>query len=105
MLSKEPAPESLTEDGEEESSEENETSEEVVDDEGEKGWKSFNLLNRNEKSSTWRRVNAKRKRLEKPFVRSLEEDFKELMMELEKAAKGKEPRVAEYAMQKSSTTA
>ena len=97
------APEGGLPDGKEESSEnssEETSSEEVVSEDGEKGWKSFNLLNRNEKSTSWKRANARRKRLEGPFSRSLEQDFLELSRELEKAAKGKDPKVAEYAMQK-----
>jgi HK97 family phage portal protein len=96
-------PEGGGEDVEETSEEDNneETgSEEVDSEEGEKGWKSFNLLNRNEKTTSWRRVNSKRKQLEKPFARSLEQDFDELARELGKAAQGKDPKVAEYAMQK-----
>jgi HK97 family phage portal protein len=97
------APEGGTDNGEEETSEEDQetsSTEEVDAEDGEKGWKSFNLLNRNEKSSTWRRVNSKRKHLEKPFSRSLESDFDDLAKQLAKAATGKDPKVAEYAMNK-----
>lgn len=88
--------------GKETSKESNEetSTEEIGDEEDEKGWKSFNLLNRNEKTSTWKRVNSLRKRLEKPFARSLEQDFEELAKSLEKAIEGKEPKTAEYALQK-----
>ena len=74
-----------------------ETSSEEVDSD-EKGYKLFNLLNRNEKSSTWRRVNARRKRLESPFARSLEQDFKELSQKLSSALKDKDPKLAEFAL-------
>lgn len=74
------------------------STEEVTDEEQEKGWKTFNLLNRNEKSNTWRRVNARRKRLESPFARSLEQDFDELAREMAKALKGKDPKLAEFAL-------
>jgi len=91
-----------TDNGEEESIEEETSSEEVIEtdeESDEKGWKSFNLINQNEKQNNWRRVNAARKRLEKPFARSLETDFDELARDLEKAANNKDPRAAEYAMQ------
>lgn len=76
------------------------SSEEVIseDSDAEKGWKTFNLLTRNEKSSTWRKVNARRKRLETPFARSLEQDFQDLAREMSKALKGKDPKVAEFAL-------
>jgi len=88
---------------EETSQEDNEedSEEEVIgDDEEVKEWKNFNLLNQREKRQSWRRMNAQRKRLERPFQRSLEQDFEELGRALEKALKDKEPRTAEYALQK-----
>lgn len=87
-----------TDDGKETSEEgQQEASSEEVDQE--KGWKTFNLLNSNEKQTNWRRINKKRTNLEKPFARSLEQDFNELARDLEKAIQGKEPKTAEYAMQ------
>lgn len=93
------------ENGEEESIEENDSEEnseeEVVGDDGEvKEWKNFNLLNAREKRTAWKRVNAQRRRLEIPFARSLEQDFEELARSLEKAIEGKDPKLAEYALQK-----
>jgi HK97 family phage portal protein len=100
----EPDPKEGEQNGEEETSEETDqetsSSEEVISEEGEKGWKTFNLLNQNEKKRTWRTVNARKKLLEKPFVRSLESDFDDLARKLEQSAKGKESGLAEYAMQK-----
>lgn len=93
-------------DGEEESSQENgneeDSEEEVVGDDGEvKEWKNFNLLNSREKRTAWKRTNALRQRLERPFARSLEQDFEDLARALEKAAQGKEdPKLLEYSLQK-----
>lgn len=42
------------------------------------GWKSINLLNRNEKQTAWRQQNARRKRLTANFERDLKTDFHEM---------------------------
>jgi HK97 family phage portal protein len=95
-------PEGGIDDGEE-TSEGQDTEEEVIiedeDLDDKKAFKSFNLINRDDKLTNWRRVNRKRNQLERPFARSLETDFEELARDLEKAIKGKDPRTAEYAMQ------
>lgn len=78
---------------------ENEDDEESVDES--KGWKSFNLLNSNEKQAAWKRQNWKRGRLEAGFRRDLESDFKELSKDVSKAVKSsKDPKVIEFAIQK-----
>jgi HK97 family phage portal protein len=84
------------------SNEEKTSDEEIIGDDGEvKEFKNFNLLNDKEKRTAWKRANALRQRLEKPFARSLEQDFEELARDLEKAAEGKEdPKLLEYALQK-----
>lgn len=71
-----------------------------MDEEKSMEYKVFNILNRDERLKTYRRVNAKRKKLEGAMQRDLRADFKELAKELDQAAKGKEPRVAEIAMLK-----
>jgi len=67
----------------------------------EKSFKSFNLINSNERRISWKRQNARRKRLQNNFERDLKEDLLELNSKMIKAAKGiKEPKLAEYAMTK-----
>jgi HK97 family phage portal protein len=51
-------------------------------DESAKGWKSINLLSANEKRSSWKAQNARRKRLQGAFNRDLDGDFKELISRL-----------------------
>lgn len=68
------------------------------DSEAEKSFKSFNLVNANERRINYKRVNARRKRLEKDFRRDLEYAFNDMNENLVKAAKGKESRLVEYAM-------
>lgn len=66
-----------------------------------KSWKSFNLLNNNEKQSSWKRQNWKRQRLEAGFRRDLESDFKELSKDVAGALKSSsDPKVLEYALTK-----
>lgn len=93
-----------TPNGEEETNEEEAVTEEGMQseetDEVEKGWKSFNLLNQHEKQVSRQRVNKRQKRLEEPFARSLKADFMELAKNLGAAAKDKDPKLVEYAMQK-----
>lgn len=72
-----------------------------ADVEGEKGWKTFNLLNRNEKRAAWKKQNWYRKRLESAFARDLSSDFKEMYKDMASAMKGKnDARVIEYALLK-----
>lgn len=69
--------------------------------EGAKGWKNFNLLNRNEKRASWRKQNSRRKGLENSFRRDLESDFKEMVRDMKSAVRGKtESRVIEFALLK-----
>jgi len=64
-----------------------------------KGFKSFNLLNNNEKQSSWRKQNAQRKRLEAAFNRDLQSDFKEMSKDVAKALKtSSDPKVLEFAL-------
>lgn len=64
-----------------------------------KGWKSFNLVNANEKRTSWRRQNARRKRLQKDMDRDLRGDFRELSSLLKKV-KGVQgdARLTEFAL-------
>lgn len=81
--------------------EEIQTNENGTQTEDEKGWKSFNLLNRNEKQTSWKRQNARRKRLESAFARDVAADFKEMYSDMAKAIKGKtDARLIEYALSK-----
>jgi HK97 family phage portal protein len=80
---------------------ESEQIQEPEEDDGEKGFKSFNLLNRNEKKTSWRKQNWKRKRLESSFSRDLSSDLKELYTEMVKAIGDKtDARLLEYALTK-----
>lgn len=93
---------------EDETDEEDSTDPDDDDIEDEKGWKSFNLLNRREKRQSWKRQNRRRKRLESVFERDVKEDFKEMTELLVKAAKDFEDRnlqtsdskLIEFALQK-----
>lgn len=81
------------------SSGENEDDSEPSDES--KKWKSFNLLNNNEKQAAWKRQNWKRGRLEAGFRRDLESDFKELTNDVKRALKSSsDPKVLEFALQK-----
>ena len=77
-------------------SSETKNSEEIIEE-----FKLFNPVNKDEKQGTWRKINVRRSRIQKPFAKMLEEDFKELARDIEKAAKSsKEPRLIEYALLK-----
>lgn len=101
-------PQNLNEGGQEDGKEKTKSksktknSQEVVDeDEAALSFKLFNPLTRNELSTSWRRVNARRKHIERPFSKMLEEDFKDLARKLEKAAEGKhDANLLEYALLK-----
>lgn len=78
---------------------------EAEDDEKSSGqpeeWKTFNLLNNNEKQTAWKRQNWKRGRLEAGFRRDLESDFKELSKDVSRALKSSnDPKVLEFALAK-----
>jgi HK97 family phage portal protein len=76
-----------------------------TDDEAsyEKGIKFFNPVSRNEKKNSWKKQNAKRKRLEEPFRRDLESELLKLSEAISDAAKGiTDSRLAEFAMLKAS---
>lgn len=79
-----------------------EESVEVEDEEpndSSKGWKSFNLLNNNEKQDSWRKQNWRRKRLESAMARDLESDFREMSKDVASALqKSKDPKVIEFAV-------
>lgn len=98
-------PEMGDEDGED--SNENEGMDDSIEEDAEesddeqKGWKNFNPLNQNEKRSSWRKQNRKRRVLERQMARDIESDLKEMYSDITAALKGKkDPRLAEYAMQK-----
>lgn len=64
-----------------------------------KGWKSINLVNKNEKIQSWKAQNARRKRLQAPFERDVKTDLNELLTHL-KRVKGHahDPKLTEYAL-------
>jgi len=64
----------------------------------EKGWKSFNLVNRNERVNNYKKQNARRDNLAKEFKRDLEKAFDKMNTELAESAKGVDVRLVEYAM-------
>lgn len=65
------------------------------------GYKSFNLLNRNEKVKSWKRQNKKRDELAAPFERDLKNDLDELAYKLTKSTEGIiDPRLIEFALMK-----
>lgn len=67
----------------------------------EKGWKNFNLLNRNEKQASWKNQNRRRKRLESAMARDLNADFAEMHRDMKKAAAGKnDARLLEFSLMK-----
>lgn len=63
-------------------------------------FKQINRLNQREKQKTWTRINNRRKSLEGPFAKDLRSDLKKLGEILADAIKGKDPKVAEFAMRK-----
>lgn len=90
----------LEEDGTDEAIQADEASG-TPDEEEEKGWKSFNLLNRNEKRDSWRKQNWRRKRLESAFARDLSADLKEMHNDMLASIKGKnDARLIEFALLK-----
>lgn len=63
------------------------------------GWKTLNLLNQNEKRTSWKRQNARRKSLQTVFNRDLNGDFKDLIRRLKKVKGNKDDaRLTEYAL-------
>lgn len=69
------------------------------DDEKAMAWKTFNLLNDNERKQSWRKQNARRKRLEASFERDIESDLVEMARDLGAAAKtAGDARAKEYAL-------
>ncbi len=67
--------------------------------EKEKGWKSINLVNQNEKEKAWKRQNRKRLQLEVGFKRDLKADFNELASVIAKASKlTDDPKLKEFAI-------
>lgn len=64
--------------------EEDDTSNESDNMDDGKGWKSFNLVNANERKQSWRRQNARRKELQRSMDRDVKSDFDELTSELKK---------------------
>lgn len=73
---------------------------EIGDEEGEKQFKLFNPLNKRDVSNSHGSVNRRRKRIENPFAKMLQEDFKELARDLEAAAKKAAPSMIEFALLK-----
>jgi HK97 family phage portal protein len=74
-----------------------------LEEEKEMSWKSFNLVNANERKKTWRAQNAKRNRLVAAFSRDIRDDYKGLSKKLEKVArelKNKDPKLVEFALLK-----
>lgn len=70
-------------------------------DEAEKGWKNFNLLNRNERRASWKRQTARKKRLEKSFARDVQSDFVDMGRDLASAIRGKtDATLIEFALLK-----
>lgn len=67
--------------------------------EDEKAFKSFNLLNSNEKKRSWRNQERRKKRLARNFERDLQSDFDELARDIEAAVKSSlDPKVQEFAI-------
>lgn len=87
--------------------EDTENQDEIEDDdfdeeeEDEKGWKSFNLLTRNERRQSWKRQTWRKRRLEKAFQQDLQSDFAELASDMRRATSGKtDPKTMEFAVLK-----
>lgn len=82
---------------------ENAKSQTQSQDEDEKGWKSINLLNANEKRQSWMRQNRRRKQLEGSFYRDIKSDYDDLTNRLTSLARkldGKDSKLIEFALQK-----
>lgn len=73
------------------------------DEEG-KDFKSFNLLNANEKRKSWKKQNRLRKSLQAPFTRDLDYDFTKMNLDIADGAKLQDPRLAEIAMHQAIST-
>ena len=71
-----------------------------TDDEGKslRGVKSFNLITANDRKQNRRRINARRKEIEKQFQTALEKDFEQMNAAIVKAGKEADPKLLEYAM-------
>lgn len=67
-------------------SDESDDDDESNDESGDKGYKIFNLLNRNERRQTWKRQNAKKENLSRYFRRDLADDFASLTKKLKAVA-------------------
>lgn len=64
------------------------------------GFKNINLINRNEKRASARRQNALRKTYEQSMYLDVKEELSQLAEKLSDAARGIDPKLAEYAMLK-----
>lgn len=100
------------EDDEEEEDEDNnldaESDEGEDIEEGEKGWKTFNLLNDREKRQSWRRQNTRKNSLANAFERDMALDFNDLNEKLINASlRIQDPKLLEFEVaniiQKSTT--
>ena len=63
-----------------------------------KGWKSFNLVSRNDRLKNYKKQNARRESLAKSFKTDLDKAFTKMNQELADSAKGVDLRLVEYAM-------
>ena len=70
----------------------------VPEKDEEKGWKSFNLVNRNDRLKNYKKQNARRESLAKSFKTDLDKAFTKMNAELADSAKGVDLRLVEYAM-------
>lgn len=70
----------------------------VPEKDEEKGWKSFNLVNRNDRLKNYKKQNARRESLAKSFKTDLDKAFDKMNAELADSAKGVDLRLVEYAM-------
>jgi len=96
LFAEEPEPEIAADLVEEDTEDDDE-----MGDEDEKQFKSFNLLNDNERRKSWRRQNWRKTRLERAFERDLQSDFRELSSDMERAIGGKtDPNAMEFAILK-----
>lgn len=69
-----------------------------------KGWKSINLLNRNEKRQAWRQQNARRAKLSVSFQKDVQSDLKELSQKIANAVGPiKDAKLAEFAALKATS--
>lgn len=71
------------------------------DDGDDREWKSINLINQNEKLTSWKKQNLRREKLEKAFARDLSHDLKGLADALKNSVKDvSDPKVMEFALTK-----